>query len=294
MIEQMDAPSSDDGIVEQVVTPPVTPQPAQPSSSQPAEPAVQPQAAPAQPAAPVTPAQPQAPQAPVVVQPQVPQQPVVQQQPVAQAGQGAPQAPVQGNELEQLRQGMEQQRENFVKAAAQSYLPTFSDADIEAIQGTDLNVAKQTMANMAARLHADIAQNILGMVASQVPGMIMRAQVVQAQHQRSADEFYNEFPDLKAHDVTVKQIAGALRAQHPQMPLEQFKPMLVAMARVATGSQVQAVQQPQQVPQQPIRQAPFVPAASGRSGTPAAQPKLDQWGFLSEIIEADERGAFER
>lgn len=279
--------------------PPAAPQsgaPAAPSSPQQPPAAVEPAVAPAPQAAPVTPQQAVPPQAPAAPG-QVPVQPQVPQQPQAPTGQAAPQATVPGNELEQLRAGMEAQRENFIKAAAQSYLPTFSDADIEAIQGSDPAVAKQTFANMAARLHADIAQNILGMVASQMPGMITRAQMVQSRHQAAADAFYAEYPDLKAHDATVKQIAGALRAQNPQMPDEQFKPMLVAMARVATGSAAQAappVQQQQQAPVAPIRQAPFVPAAPGGRAAPAASPTLDRWGFLSEIVDADERGSFER
>lgn len=290
-----------DDTFEQPVTTPEEPTPAVAAPAAPAEPQAAPTpgapaVAPATPTAPVTPQQaapPQAPAAPV----QVPAQPGVSAQPQAAQGQGTPQAPVPGNELEQIRQGMEAQRENFVRMAAQSYLPTFADADIEAIQGGDLASAKQTFANMAARLHADIAQNILGMVASQMPGMITRAQMVQSQHQQAADAFYQEYPDLKAHDATVKQIAGALRQQNPQMPDAQFKPMLVAMARVATGSAAPSaappVQQQQPAPVQ-VRQAPFVPASPGGRAPAQTAPNGNQWGFLSEIVDAEERGAFER
>lgn len=299
MLEHMDD-AQDDVVFEQPVETPApapapAPTPAAPTEPQAAPTPGAPVVAPAPQAAPVTPQQAVPSQAPAVPG-QVPAQPAVPQQPPAAQGQGTPQVPAPGNELDQIRQGMEAQRENFVKIAAQSYLPTFADADIEAIQGGDLAAAKQTFANMAARLHADIAQNILGMVASQMPGMITRAQMVQSQHQQAADAFYSEYPDLKAHDATVKQIAGALRAQNPQMPDAQFKPMLVAMARVATGSAAQAappVQQQQPAPVQ-VRQAPFVPAAPGGRAPAQAAPQGNQWGFLSEIVDAEERGVFER
>jgi hypothetical protein len=283
--------------VEEPVPAPVQAEPPAPAplpvttpSSEPAPPApvAQPQApAPVQQPAPVT--QPAA--TPPVTQPVA--QPSAQ--PAApQPGQTATQQVEPGKELEVLRQGLEAQRENFVKAAAQSYLPTFTDQDIEAIQGSDTGAAKQTMATMAARLHADIAQNILGMISAQLPTMISRMQQVQSQHQRATEDFYTQYPDLKSHSAQVTQIAAGLRQAYPQMPQDQFIPLVVNTARQMAGV-APAVQPTQQPPQQRVvHQAPFQPVPARAPAAPRGPaPGQNQWSFMTEILQAEDNGAFE-
>lgn len=252
-----------------------------------------------QPQAPAT-AQPQTPVAQPGQQPQPAAQPVTppaQQPAVAPPGQTQPQQVEPGQELAALKAAMEAQRETFVNTAAQSYLPTFTDQDVEAIQGTDTGAAKQTLAKMAARLHADIAQNILGMMAQQVPVMVARMQTVHTQHQQATEQFYSQYPDLRQHQAQVQQIAAGLRQAYPQMPTEQFIPLVVATARQMAGvapapggvPPVQAQPQQRIVPQAPFQPAP----ARSTAPAPAAPAQNNQWSFMSEIIDAEDRGAFE-
>lgn len=268
------------------VVPPSTPAPQAPAVAQPQVPA----SAQQQPQAPVV----GAPAAPPA-QAQVPA-PQAQQPAVQPTGQPAPQAAAPGNELQQLAAAMEAQRENFVNKAAQSYVGSFSDEDVEALAGADPAAAKQTLAKMAARLHADIVQNVLGMMSQQVPVMVSRMQVVAQQHRQAEDDFYRQYPDLQPHDAAVKQIAAGLRQANPGMTQEMFIPMLVAMARQYAGSQAPVQQQQQQAPAQVRMAPPFQPAparSSPRGGQPFNGQSQNQWSVIDQIIEAEDRGVFE-
>ena len=265
-------------------TPPSTPA-SLPVEVQPPVPAVAPVAAPVAPGQPqaTPPVAPVAPQAPTA-QPAAPPQ-----------GQPAPQTAAPGQELQTLRQGIEATRETVVKQLAQSYESTFTDQDIEAIQGPDPKTAKQVIATMAGRIHTDIVQNILGIIASQVPVMIGRVIEARAENDSRTNQFYAQYPDLKAHEQVVNSIAGTLRAQHPQMDAQQFVNLVASMARVSLGLQTPVQPQAPVAPQAPlIRQPAFQPAApTGRGPTAPVSRQGNQWGILSEIIGADDAGGFD-
>lgn len=314
LLANYDEPSAEDLIAEQSLAEPAPPVQPTPEPVAPAFSPVQVQPAPTTPLVPPAPvAQPVAPVAPAAV-PAVapaatpPATPAVAAPgtapaatPPAVVAPASPAAPAvaPGQELNALRQGMEAQREQIVTQLAQSYEPTFTDEDLEHLQSTEPGQAKKTLAKMAARLHVDVAQNIMGMVASQLPVMINRMSSVQAENDRATDVFYTEYPDLKPHDAIVKKMAQTLRAQFPQMPRDQFIPMVVSWARTQVGSAqpagVPPVQTPAVVPPNAmVRQVPFAPAAPGGGGTAPAKPQVgQQWAFMTDILKAEDSGAFE-
>lgn len=265
---------------------------------------------------PQIPQQPGVPQAPAVVPQQVPGQAleVVQNQqipgnvpqvPGQQQPQAAqPQVPVQGqpqaqgvapeaNPIEALRASVEAQRESFINVAAQSYASTFTDQDIEEFQADP----RAAFSKMGARLHFDIVQNTLGMVASQLPRMVTQMIVADQTNRRSADEFFNAHPDLRAHEAAVNNIAQTYRQLNPQMPKEQFIQGLAALTRMQLNlapPQQAAAPQPVQVPQ-PVRPQAFRPAGSqvpvqqGQNGQALENP----WERIDFVMNAEDQGSFQ-
>lgn len=279
MLEHFDAPSSDDLLFNNIDE--ISEAPPQEEALEAPETVV---AAPE--AAAVTPA-PVEPAPPVVAAPVV--APVAAEPVTPVVGQPT-QAVAPGQELSQLRAAMEAQRETFISQAAQSYTDTFTEEDIQEFQ----EAPSKALGKMAARLHADVAQNILGLVSSTLPAMILSVTQARTAHQQQQDVFFTENPDLKEHEATVMTMAQLLRAQNPQMPADQFKPLLAAATRAAKGL---ATTPPAPAKKPATIKAPaFQPAApSGRAPQAATDANSgNPWAQMSEIIEADDRGAFDR
>lgn len=302
----------------------VTPDTEVPQEKQPAQgvqQATQPELPVVPPPLPVTPAkQPSAPQAPATgaTAAQTQQQPVPQQPPVApvqpqtqqqpestEQGQPPPQQQDVGPQtaadtLDQLRQGVEQNRQVFEQALADRVYK-LNETEVEQLQDDPATAVPKLL----ARAHVDIVRNVLGTLSAHMPGMVMGLLEAQRVNDTRETQLWEAFPQLdKVKDrQTVVQVAQVVNQLYPTLTPEQRIQQvgLYAMMQLGKVQQTAVAAQTQQ-PQaaHPALQRPqsipaYRPAAAGQvpTQTMAPSPAQNPFEAMDQLMQDYEAGAFD-
>lgn len=255
------------------------------------------------------------------------QRPVQGQQPPAQQEQEEPEAPAQltpeqlQTQQQQLRArsdpfGMQaellaEQEQSYVQALAQQVYP-ITQEDMDGFLSGDGSKVSQAL----ARVHVNAVGSVMKVVSQQLPVMLGHYIKMYSASQEREASFYqaNTFLDKKVHGPLVADVARTYRRMYPQATDNQVDKAVGIMVAAAAGVQVPAGytwggrQQQQQAAQQHhtangvrtpgkvVRKTTeaFSPAGPNGVGGAPRGADLGPWGELTEIIQADERGAFDR
>lgn len=193
------------------------------------------------------------------------------------------------------------QEQQFVQALAEKSYP-ISDEDYQAFLGGD----SKKMSVFAARVHANVLASVMKAMSINMPVVMNGLMSAHEANRRAEDAFYgtNKFLDRNSqqHKVAVAMAVKAVRGANPQADEATVAKMSGLMAAMSLGIDPAAVmQQRQQTPQvktpgRVVRQVPsaYVPAApGGAAGVNGTVPSGNEWDFTAQIINAEERGAFE-
>jgi hypothetical protein len=189
-----------------------------------------------------------------------------------------------------LQQEVEKVRDQFVKENSEALYKTFSDEEKETL-GED---QAKLLAQMGARLHHDIVSNVLGMVSAKAPEMVLGLLHAQRENQAKEEEFFGEYPHLKAHKDQLTKLAPLVAQQWPEAKGAEFKKKLAQSAAVFLG--ITPTGAPPTRPTQPAARPPAFQPAAGRGPGAAPQaptrlpPGATDWGSYDEIIQAEQEG----
>jgi uncharacterized protein with HEPN domain len=116
---------------------------------------------------------------------------------------------------------------------------------------------------LLARAQVKAVQASLAYMQQFVPHMIAQHTAQQTESVNTEQQFFTQFPALNKaeHGDAIRTISHALRAQNPQMPIDQLLAMTGAVVMQQFGVQAPAPQAQQQAPA-PQKTQPFVPAQS--------------------------------
>lgn len=162
--------------------------------------------------------------------------------------------------------------ENYEKAkqeARQKLEEQYALSDEQADQLLENPQAE--LPKILAQMYTDVFEDVMEAVQVNFPSLQQQYEQQAKQQQRSEEEFYSQWPNLKEHRDTVDRVAQVYRAQNPNVSREQFIREVGAQASWAVGTPPaeDSDQEERTTPHQPA-----APASRGAAPGPTSEPDL--------------------
>lgn len=159
-----------------------------------------------------------------------------------------------------------------------------SPDDAEAIAMGDADKVAETLSKLAGRLHMQSMTAAFTQVMNALPQMVPQITEQAQRRQSNEEEFYTEYPELKAHANAVNAIAVPLANASPGLGREELKQRIAAAAAMAVGvvpAKLQKLQAAQPV-SSPVSQ-PVPPTSAVGGVTSVKEEPLDTWTSLVRL-----------
>lgn len=165
---------------------------------------------------------------------------------------------------------------------------TIDDKDAEAIAMGDAAQVKATLSKMAGRLHMQAMTAAFTQMVNALPQLVPQVVAHAESKKRSEEEFYSEYPELRAHEAVVNQVAFPLAQANPKLSRADLMKRIAAATAMTVGVIPAKLRQEQSpaAPQPQMQPAAPTAALSAASGVPAGQPKT-MWDVLVEAPSDD-------
>lgn len=139
-----------------------------------------------------------------------------------------------------------------------------SDADVNALETGDFTAVSRLM----SKTFVEGLRSMAEMIEQTVPNLVLQAVRVHGAQKQSDDAFYGQFSQLRGHEEQVHSLAQTLRKMNPDMPRDQFIPLLGRTAMSMLG--IEVVTAPQKPPANPATRRPATPHSPVVTTVPSA------------------------